>query len=122
MTAINAQMMGGSNTGTDRTAPTIGTITISPGSNSSVISWSTNENASAIIYYSNLPISMIESTGGTGVTISGSSLLVNSDMRTFHSASITGLQANTTYYYVVYVRDSAGNESITWPAVFTTSN
>lgn len=120
MAAINAQMGGGViSTGT---SPAIGIVTVSVGNSSSVINWNTNENASAIIYYSTSPISLLEGSASSAISVSGSSLLVSSDLRTSHSANLTGLQANTTYHYVVYVRDASGNESITWPTTFRTTN
>lgn len=115
MAAINAQM---GNVGLDASAPWISGVTVSSTSNGANINWSTNENSSAIIYYSTSPISMTE---GNPVTIGGSTLLAHTDLRSSHSASLTGLQANTTYYYVVYVRDGSGNESITWPQTFVTA-
>lgn len=64
---------------------------------------------------------MIEGSQTSGVTIGGSSVLVHTDLRSSHSVTISGLNSNTTYYYVVYVRDGSGNESITWPATFQTN-
>ena|SRR3989344_1699028 len=118
---INAQMNGG-NTGFDRSAPSIHSLSVSPSNTGATFNWNTNENASAIIYYSTNPIAMTEAGPGTAVTIYGSSFLVHTDLRTAHSASLTGLQSNTTYHYVVYVRDGSGNESITWPTTFRTNN
>lgn len=123
LAAINAQMGGGGGTTFNGQAPVIGPLSISTGSNSAVISWNTSENASAIVYYSTLPISMLESTGpGVAITVSGNALLVHSDLRSSHSANLTALQSNTRYNYVVYVRDGSGNETITWPSYFQTSN
>ncbi|MES3004574.1 MAG: fibronectin type III domain-containing protein [Patescibacteria group bacterium] len=122
MATINAQMGGGVTTGVDRMSPIIGAVTVSAGNSSSVINWNTSENASAIIYYSTSPLFMMEGSATTGVTISGASNLVHSDLKASHSANLTGLQANTTYHYVVYVRDVNGNESITWPSTFRTTN
>jgi Putative peptidoglycan binding domain/Purple acid Phosphatase, N-terminal domain len=121
MAAINAQMNSGSTVGVDRFAPVMSSVVISPSSNSSTINWNTSENASAIVYYSTSPISMLEASGNSAVTIGGSSLLVSADLRTSHSANLTSLSSNTLYYYVVYVRDASGNETVTWPATFRTN-
>ncbi len=120
MAAINAQM--GGSFGSDKYAPAISALGISTTNSSATINWNTSENSSAIVYYGTSPLSMLESGPGTGVTIGGSSLLVHTDLRLNHSATLTLLSPNTTYYYVVYVRDGAGNESITWPSTFHTSN
>jgi peptidoglycan hydrolase-like protein with peptidoglycan-binding domain len=104
--------------GSDSTAPWFNSINVSAGSNTANISWNTNENASAIVYYSNSPISMME---GTTVTIGGSSQLVSTSLNSSHSTTLTSLSSNTNYYYVLYVRDGSGNESVTWPAMFHTN-
>jgi hypothetical protein len=116
MAAINTQMANGLG---DRVSPFIGPVAVTSTNTGATINWSTNENSAAIIYYSTSPISMIE---GEHVTIGGSSLLVHTDLRVSHSGVLTGLTPNTTYYYVVYVRDGSGNESITWPSAFQTAN
>lgn len=120
MAAINLQM-NGAVLGNDRSAPVISSLALNMTNNSVTMNWNTSENSSAVVYYSTSPISMIEGSATTAVTIGGSSVLVHSDLRSSHSAMITGLQSNTTYYYVVYVRDSVGNENITWPSTFNTN-
>jgi peptidoglycan hydrolase-like protein with peptidoglycan-binding domain len=122
LAAINAQMNNGSTVGTDRTAPVISGTSISPSSSAATISWNTNENAAGIIYYNVSPISMVEAATNGGVNISGTSLLANIGMQTAHSGTLTGLNSNTTYNYVLYVRDASGNENVTWPATFKTTN
>ncbi|MFA6050704.1 MAG: peptidoglycan-binding domain-containing protein [Candidatus Paceibacterota bacterium] len=119
---INAQMSGGNVVGYDRTAPSISSLSVSIDRNNATLSWDTNEHASAIVYYSTYPISMTEAGAGSAVTISGTSLLVHTDVRTSHSTTLIGLQSNTRYYYVVYVKDVSGNESVTPVSSFQTSN
>lgn len=115
---INSQM---AQTGSTSGAPTIGFVNTSVTSNTATLNWNTTSNSSAIVYYSTSPIPMTEGSPTTGVTIGGSSMLVHTDLRTTHSATISGLTSNTTYYYVVYVRDGNGNESVTWPSTFKTN-
>jgi hypothetical protein len=121
MAAINAQMGNGS-VGFDRSAPAISSLGITTTNNSATLNWNTSENASAVVYYATTPISMLESSATQGVTIGGASLLVHSDLRASHSATLTSLSPNTTYYYVVYVRDGSGNETVSLPATFVTTN
>lgn len=115
LAAINFQMNG------DNTSPVIGPVSISLSGAVANISWNTNENASAVIYYSTSPLSMIEGSPTSSVTISGSSTLVNSDLRSNHTVTLTSLTPNTTYFYAVYVRDASNNESVTWPSTFRTN-
>ena len=118
MAAINAQMSIGMG---DRTAPAVNSLVVSTSSNGATISWNTNENASAIVYYSTSPISMVEASPTSNVTIGGNSFLVHTDFRSVHTASLSGLQSDTTYYYAVYVKDANGNEGVVWPATFRTN-
>lgn len=117
---INAQMNGGA-TGFDRSAPMIFSLSVNPSTSGATLNWNTSENASSIVYYSTSPLNVAEAGPGTQVTISGSTV-VNTNMQTAHSANLTGLQSNTTYYYAVYVRDGSSNTSVTWPSTFRTNN
>ena len=121
LVAINAQMSG-TVVGTHQTAPIISGQNVTTGSNSATISWNTNESASGLVYYSSSPLVLQEASPGTDVTISGTSVLANTNLSTSHSAAITGLSSNTTYNYVIYTRDNSGNVTVTWPATFRTSN
>ena len=115
LAVINQQM------NADVVSPTIYPVSVSVSSNAVSMNWNTSENASSVIYYGTSPLSMIEGSATSPVTIGGSSILVHSDLRSSHTANISSLNSNTTYYYVVYVRDGFGNESVTWPATFTTN-
>jgi peptidoglycan hydrolase-like protein with peptidoglycan-binding domain len=115
LAAINFQMNG------DNSSPSINSVNVTPGNNSATVSWNTNENSSAILYYSTSPLSMVEGSPTTGVTIGGSSVLAHANLQASHSVTLTSLGSNTTYYYVVYARDGSGNESITWPNTFKTN-
>ncbi len=115
LAALNTQMS------SDTMSPVIYSLNVTSSNTTVTLNWNTNENASAIVYYSMSPLSMIEGSPTSGVTIGGASLLVHTDLRSVHSATVTSLTPNTTYYYVVYVRDGSGNESITWPSTFHTN-
>jgi len=119
--ALINQRMGGAVSNSSNAAPWLSTVNVTTTNNSAALNWSTNENASATIYYSTSPLSITEGDVGRGVAISGTSMMPYSDMRTSHSAIVPNLQPNTTYYYVVYAKDSNGNESMTWPSTFHTT-
>lgn len=106
---------------TDSMSPVISSLNVSTTNSTVSMNWNTNENASAVIYYSASQLSLQEGSQTSGVTVSGSSYLVHTDLRSSHSATLTGLNPNTVYHYVLYVRDSAGNENISWPATFVTN-
>ncbi len=114
MAAINLQMNG------DLSAPMISTLNVSTTNNSATFNWYTTETASAAVYYSILPINMLEADASHGVTIFGTKVVANSDLNASHSVYITGLQSDTVYNYVLYVRDGSGNETITLSRTFRT--
>lgn len=122
LVAINNQMGGIGGVSGDAQAPWINPVTVSATNQSATMSWTTNENASAVVYFGTSPLSMVEGSTSSAVTIGGSSMLVHTNLQTSHSATLTTLSPNTTYYYAVYVKDAAGNESLTWPSTFRTSN
>jgi hypothetical protein len=121
LAAINAQMNNGMTIGTDKTAPVISGLNLSITNSGVTMNWGTDKNAAAVIYYSNTPLTLTEGSPTSPIAIGGSSLLVNSNLQISHTGTITGLNPNTIYYYVVYVRDGNGNENITWPSTFKTA-
>jgi peptidoglycan hydrolase-like protein with peptidoglycan-binding domain len=120
LAALNQKMNG--YVGGDKTSPVIQSLNVSASNTSVNMNWYTNENSAAIVYYSTSSIPMTEASPTKGVYIGGTSVLVSTNLQTAHSTTIVGLTPNTYYNYVVYVRDGSGNESITWPSSFRTSN
>lgn len=121
MTKMNALIAGGSvpTTG-DISAPYISGITTATSSTGATFSWSTNESATARLYYSTSPIRFTEGderSVGFAVT-SGTSANFDSAMRTLHSASVSGLSPNTIYYYLIVVTDASGNVSVSLPGAW----
>jgi lysozyme family protein len=121
LAALNSQMNGGMGNGLDQNAPVISAVNVSTSNTGATLSWSTNENAAALVYYSTAQITLNEASAQTGATISGTSVVAHVNLQTSHTASISGLQPGTTYNYVVYVRDGSGNETISMPSTFRTN-
>ncbi len=72
-----------------------------------IITWTTDETSTSQIEY--------------GPTASyGSSSVLNSNLVTAHSASLSGLTAGTTYHYRVKSKDASNNETISNDNTFTT--
>lgn len=120
LAAINAQM-GGGISGADKNAPFIYGLSTGVTSNSATMNWNTNEGSLATVYYSTSPLPMTESSPTTSVIIGGNNIPIHTDFQMSHRGTLSGLQSNTTYYYTVYARDSAGNESLVWPSTFHTN-
>jgi hypothetical protein len=95
--------------GGDTTPPSISAVGASGVTSSSAsINWTTNEPADSQVEY--------------GTTTSyGQITALNSTRVTSHSTTVSGLAANTTYYYRVRSRDAANNLAIGANATFKTT-
>lgn len=89
-------------TSADSTAAVIANVTVSATTQSTaLISWTTNEVTDARVYFSkSTPVNL-----ATSASISSSTLL------SAHALQLYGLEANTTYYFVVESKDGHGNVS-----------
>ena len=119
MAALNAQIDGGIS-GVDRTVPIISGIHLSVGTNSTTISWNTDELTRGTVYSQNSPLSMTEDTTLSKGSIGGTPTTDNM-LAVSHAVTIYNLQSGTTYYYSIDTFDASGNETMTWPTTFRTN-
>lgn len=112
---VNRTLIGG----VDDSAPIISNVRTSTNNDSATVSWTTNEAARGVLYYSATPFVMYEQ--GSSVYVSGSTAMMDNTLRYSQSVTVSGLQKNTTYYYLVYSTDASGNVNITWPTTFLTT-
>ena len=95
--------------GSDTTAPTISSITETGLSTVAVtIGWVTNENADSQVEYGTVLDDYTDQTA------------LDATLATSHSANVTGLTPDTTYYYRILSRDSSGNLRQSSPGSFAT--
>ena len=101
LAAINAQMGGTVSSGTsgDVYAPIMTPETVTASTNSFTVSWTTNENASDRVMFA---------TSWPFLYATAASVSANG-FGTTGNITVTGLQPNTTYYYVNQSTDSSGN-------------
>ena len=104
LAAINAQMGGTVSSGTGGTsgdvyAPIMTPETVTVSTNSFTVTWTTNENASDRVMFA---------TSWPFLYATASSVSANG-FGTTGNITVTGLQPNTTYYYVIQSTDSSGN-------------
>lgn len=117
LAALNARIGVGTNP-----APTVSNISTNQSVSSATVSWTTNELATGIVYYSSSPITMNEaSEGQNDVYVSGTAASSDTSLHTSHSITISGLSGNTTYYYVILAKDASGNVTVTLPASIRTN-
>ncbi|MBA3044634.1 MAG: pre-peptidase C-terminal domain-containing protein [Candidatus Thermoplasmatota archaeon] len=97
-----------SSTPTDITPPTISSMAVSSITDTgATVTWTTNEAATSVVEYG--------TTTSYGLTASGSTYV------TSHNRPLTGLAANTKYYYRVKSADAAGNMATGTGNSFTTT-
>jgi hypothetical protein len=122
LAAINAAIGGGVvvSGGGDVSAPAISNVIVTKTQTGATVTWSTNESARGVLYYSTSMPGIVEATDSSGAILAGTA--VNESTLGFnHSLSITGLQRNTWYYYVIGSTDASGNVQYTWPTSFQTT-
>lgn len=96
---------------TDVTPPVLSSIVSAPGVSTSTITWTTNENATSKVYFGTTsPVNL-----STAQSVGDGSLVST------HSVTLTGLNATTTYYFVVSSTDASNNVSTSSTLSFVTS-
>lgn len=122
---INSLIANGGWGNNDTLAPIIYQSSISTGRNTATFNWTVNENSVAKVYYDTKPVTINEgdiNSVGFGI-VSGSAASDDNIARTTQQVVISGLQANTTYYYILVSKDTAGNVSVSLVnKTFSTTN
>lgn len=112
----------GSNISWD-TVPVLSNPTVTYTNTSATFSWTTNEQTTGQVYWSTSPLTTNEATGPRQQPyVSGSLAIDSGSLQTGHTVTVSNLQPNTTYYYLVRSTDNVGNMSMIWPRSFRTSN
>lgn len=95
----------------DILSPVISNQSVSVATTSVDVSWDTDEDADAIVWYSE----------STPVVIASTTLSLSDNVfETNHSLTIDNLTASTTYYYIIGSSDQSQNESLSTEDSFTT--
>ncbi|MDQ5962829.1 MAG: hypothetical protein QG653_636, partial [Patescibacteria group bacterium] len=108
---------GGVDNNTRLKAPMFTSVNSNIGRNSATFIWSTDEIATARIFYDRDPVKMnwgdIDSSGLTSL----SGLVVNGDGQLSNTQTLTvnNLQPNTVYHYIIVSTDVDGNVSVWGP-------
>ncbi len=86
----------------DVTAPAISKVEVTEATSSAMVMWTTKESTTGVVKY------------GTSTPVNASSsAIVDSILTMNHSVNLTGLSADTTYYFTITAKDSAGNTKTT---------
>jgi peptidoglycan hydrolase-like protein with peptidoglycan-binding domain len=112
---INTLMGGGASNVSWDTVPVMSPVSVLYTSTSATFTWSTNEPTRGQVYWSTSPIIAYEATGPNQQPFVSGTLAADAGGVTSHSITVSGMQANTTYYYLVRVLDSGNNITVMWP-------
>lgn len=106
--------------GLDTHAPIMTSPSVNTSNTSATIRWSTNEVARGQVFYNTSPISVNEASGRAQLPyVSGT--LVDSAASFSQAVTLSGLQSNTQYYYVIRSIDNSGNVSMSLAKIFSTN-
>ena len=95
----------------DTTAPVVSNVSAaSITTTSATIVWSTNEAATSKVFFGTTSPVSTSTAGWTDMTLQSS-----------HSAPLSSLVANTTYFYVIMSTDAANNSSVSTQGSFMTN-
>ena len=102
-------------------------IAASPTENGATVTWKTDENAIGKVYYGTsnpLDIAIASSVNDEGGWLWNwwFSNSLSSSYKTSHSASISGLSASTTYYFVIESKDRKGAVATSSQQSFSTGS
>ncbi len=122
---INSLIANGGWGNNDTLSPMLYSANVSIGSNSATFNWTTNENATARVFYSTSPVTINEgdiNSVGFAV-VNGFTSLGSNVAATSQQVTLGGLQPNTKYYYMLVSTDASGNVSVSSVnSSFTTTN
>lgn len=123
MARINALNGGGTQNNVSwDTVPVMSTVTVNRTNTTATFMWNTNEVATGQVYWSTSFIQTDEATGPRQMPFIGGTLALDAGgTQTNHSVTVSNLQANTVYYYVVRSIDAGGNITMTNPVSFRTN-
>jgi len=114
LTKINSLIANGGWVTVDSSAPVIYSVVNTTSQNSATFTWTTNENTTAKVFYSTVPVTVTEGDmNGNGFNIRSGQVAINSNnLGSSQQVTVSGLLSNTVYYYIVVATDAAGNVSV----------
>ncbi len=109
--------------GTWDTVPILSGVSTLVSLNSVTFTWYSNEPTQGQLYWSPSLIQADEATGpGQIPYVSGTQASSGAGYLTTHNVTVSGLQPNTIYHYLIRGIDAGGNISIIWPSSVRTNN
>ncbi len=105
----------------DVSSPVISNVSVNAAQTSATFTWTTDEMARGKVYYDRAPITGSDATQSKMEPTLGALSVADQSFGTAKSILVTGLSANTTYYYIVESTDQSGNVSVSTQGSFRTA-
>jgi len=103
-------------------SPSLSNAMVQHTNTNATFTWTTNEATQGQVYWDTTPLQFNEATGPRQQPyVSGTLALDAGGLQTNHLVTVSNLQANTTYYYLIRAVDNVGNMSMIWPNSFRTN-
>ncbi len=98
----------------DVSAPMIYGVTATVSTNSASFAWTTNENATAKVFFNTAPIVINEGDEtSAGFSLRAGQVAANDNIaRSGQQVTLNNLTSNTVYYYMIVSTDTKGNVSV----------
>ena len=98
----------------DVSAPMIYGVTATVSTNSASFAWTTNENATARVFFNTVPLMINEGDQtSAGFSLRAGQVAANDNVaRNAQQVTLNNLTSNTLYYYIVVSTDTNGNVSV----------
>ncbi len=98
----------------DVSAPMIYGVTATVSTNSASFAWTTNENATARVFFNTVPLMINEGDQtSAGFSLRAGQVAANDNVaRNAQQVTLNNLISNTLYYYIVVSTDTNGNVSV----------
>jgi peptidoglycan hydrolase-like protein with peptidoglycan-binding domain len=122
MARINSLLGSGNQTMWDD-SPVLSDVSVDYTNTTATFTWTTNEQTEGQVYWDDTKLQLNEANSPRQQPyVSGAVAIDAGGLKTSHSVTVSNLDEDTIYYYLVRGIDSVGNMSMVWPSSFRTDN
>lgn len=122
MIRINSLISGSNPVVSNDISPTLSNSSVQYTNTTATFTWNTDVPTTGQVYWSKNPLEFNEMTASKQLPYVSGTLAVDAGgLQTNHVVTVSNLEANTTYYFMMRAIDSNNNMSMIWPSSFRTN-